>query len=141
MYRQIEDTYLTSGQVRFGYWHMAFLGPESGWAAEASECADEQDAFWEYHDYLYNHQSGENAGAFTRDNLKLFAAELGLDEAAFNECLDSGRYADVIEEQTTTAQGLGVSSTPAFMINGQPMLGAQPFTSFQAVIEPLLAVP
>lgn len=115
--------------------HFAFLGEESGWAAEASECAAEQDAFWEYHDLLFERQSGENQGAFNKDILKGFAEELGLDTAAFNECLDSGRYADVVANQTQTAQAVGVRSTPAFLINGTPVVGAQPFENFQTIIE------
>jgi len=114
---------------------MAFLGPESGWAAEASECAAEQDAFWEYHDKLFDSQSGENQGAFSKENLKSFAADLKLDTAQFDECLDTGKYTQVVEEQTNAAQQLGVRSTPAFVINGIPLIGAQPFDAFQQVIE------
>ena len=80
--------YVNNGNVRLGYWHVAFLGEESQWAAEASECAADQDKFWEYHDKLFASQSGENQGAFNKDNLKQFAADLKLDTAAFNECLD-----------------------------------------------------
>lgn len=119
-----------------GYRHFAFLGPESQWAAQASECAAEQDAFWEYHDLLFFDQyGGENQGAFSQENLKQFAGDLGLDTEAFNTCLDSGRYESVVTAQRTTAQQLGVRSTPAFLINGQPVVGAQPFETFQQIIE------
>ena len=118
---------------------MAFLGEESGWAAEASECAAEQDAFWEYHDKLFTSQSGENQGAFNKDNLKGFAKDLGLDSAAFDECLDSGKYTQAVQESTQLAQSIGVRSTPAFLINGQPLLGAQPFESFQTIIDQFIA--
>ena len=118
---------------------MAFLGEESGWAAEASECAADQDAFWEYHDKLFESQNGENQGAFNKDNLKAFAADLGLDTETFNECLDSGKHTQAVQEATQIAQSIGVSSTPAFLINGTPMLGAQPFESFQQVIDKALA--
>jgi protein-disulfide isomerase len=121
------------------YWHMAFLGQESQWAAEASECAADQDAFWEYHDKLFNSQNGENQGAFNKDNLKGFAADLGLDTETFNECLDSGKHTQEVQTATQFAQSIGVSSTPAFLINGTPMLGAQPFESFQQVIDQALA--
>jgi protein-disulfide isomerase len=122
-----------------GYWHMAFLGDESKYAAEASECAADQDAFWEYHDKLFESQQGENRGSFNKDNLKGFAADLGLDTEVFNECLDSGKYTQAVQEATQIAQSIGVSSTPAFLINGTPMLGAQPFESFQQVIDQALA--
>lgn len=119
--------------------HYAFLGQESFWAAEASECAGEQDAFWEYHDILFASQAGENRGAFNKENLRGFAEELGLDMNAFNECLDSGRHSEFVREQVAAAQSIGVRSTPAFLINGQPIVGAQPFEAFQQVIEGKLA--
>lgn len=121
--------------VRFGYQHFAFLGPESQWAGEASECAADQDAFWEYHDKLFDSQSGENQGVFNKDNLKRFAVDLGLDMAAFDECLDSGKYTSIVQNETQAAQSMGVRSTPTFLINGKPVLGAQPFEVFQQYIE------
>lgn len=121
--------------MRFGYWHVAFLGQESGYAAEASECAADQDAFWEYHDLLFERQSGENQGAFEKDKLKQFAAELKLDTQAFNECLDSGKYTQLVQESTQTANSMGVSSTPAFVVNGRAIMGAQPFEVFEQTIE------
>jgi len=123
--------------VRFGYQHFAFLGDESQWAAEASECAGAQseNAFWAYHDKLFSSQNGENQGAFSKDNLKRFASELGLDTKAFNECMDSGKYTDVVQSETQFGQTLGVRSTPSFVVNGQPVIGAQSFETFQQLIE------
>ena len=114
------------------------MGPESLWAAEASECAAEQDAFWEYHDFLYENQNGENRGAFSKDNLKQFAEQLGLDTDQFNQCLDTGKYTEVVEQENEVARQLGVQSTPTFVVNGTPVIGAQPFENFQQVIETFL---
>jgi len=114
------------------------LGAESNWAAEAAECAADQDKFWAYHDKLYESQAGENQGAFNKDNLKKFAEEIGLDTQTFNECLDSGKYTSLIQEDTQAAQSLGVQSTPTFLVNGQPVVGAQPFEVFQQTIESIL---
>jgi protein-disulfide isomerase len=100
--------------VRLGYWHFAFLGEESQWAGEASECAADQDAFWKYHDLLFESQSGENRGAFKKENLKRLASELGLDMDAFNECLDSGRFTSLVQSETSSARSMGVQSTPIF---------------------------
>ena len=114
---------------------MASLGPESKSAAEASECADEQGKFWEYHDKLFASQAGENQGAFSNDKLKKFAADLKLDTAKFNACLDSGKYSSVVEKETLAAQSMGVQGTPAFLVNGQPFVRAQSFEAFQQAIE------
>ena len=135
---QIDEAYIQSGKVRLGYWNFAFLGDESTWAAEAAECAADQDKFWEYHDILYGSQSGENQGAFNKDNLKKFAEELGLDTQTFNECLDSGKYTSLIQDDTSASSALGVNSTPTFLVNGQAVVGAQPFEVFQQTIESLL---
>ena len=126
---------MNNGKVRLGYLHFAFLGEESQWAAEASECAAEQDKFWEYHDLLFARQSGENRGAFSKENLKKFAEEMDLDQKQFAECLDSGKYASLVSGQTSFAQQLGVQSTPSFIVNDQPLVGAQPFEAFQKLIE------
>lgn len=127
------------GQVRVGYVHFAFLGDESIWAAEASECAADQNQFWEYHDLLFARQNGENQGAFNKDNLKAFAEELGLDTAVFNECLDSGKYTSLVQQQTDLGRSIGVESTPTFLINGQGIVGAQEFAAFQSVIDQQLS--
>jgi protein-disulfide isomerase len=121
--------------VRFGYQHFAFLGSESIWAAEASECAGDQDRFWEYHDLLFDSQSGENQGAFSKDNLKKLARPLGLDQAAFDQCLDSGKYERLVQDETNAAQQLGVRSTPTFLINGEPVLGAQSLAVFESYFQ------
>ena len=135
---QIDEQYMQSGKVRFGYFNFAFLGPESTWAAEAAECAADQNKFWEYHDKLYSSQSGENQGAFNKDNLKKFAEELGLDTSTFNECLDSGKYTQLIQDESSMASSIGVRSTPTFLINGQALVGAQPFEIFEQTIDSFL---
>ena len=118
MERQLEDKYVKTGQMKFVYRYMAFLGQESQWAAEAAECAGEQGKFWDYHDTLFANQKGENQGAFSKDNLKKFAADLKLDTTKFNECLDSGKYTDKVKKSNDDAAQLGVSSTPTVLVNG-----------------------
>ena len=88
---------------------------------------------------LFESQSGENQGAFNKDTLKQLAKDLGLDSKTFDECLDSGKYAELIQNQTATAQQLGVRSTPSFVINGQALIGAQPFENFKSIIDSLLS--
>jgi protein-disulfide isomerase len=133
--RQIDENYVENGDVRIGYWHFSFLGPQSNLAAEASECAADQDAFWEYHDLLFDSHTGGQKANFTEENLKLMAADLELDTEKFNECFDSGTYKELVQNQTSTAQSLGVGSTPAFLVNGIAIIGAQPFENFQQVID------
>jgi len=114
---------------------MAFLGEESAWAAEAAECAADQDKYWEYHDKLFASQGGENQGAFAKENLKQFAADIGLDTNQFNECMDTGKHTELIQSDTALAQQIGVQSTPSFLVNGTPLVGAVPVEEFQSLIE------
>jgi protein-disulfide isomerase len=76
--KTIRNTYVKDGSVKLVYRDFPFLGSESYKAAEAARCAAEQGKFWEYHDYLYSHQMGENQGAFSDTNLKSFAGTLKL---------------------------------------------------------------
>jgi protein-disulfide isomerase len=135
---QVEQQYVETGKVRFGFVNFAFLGSESTWAAEAAECASDQNKYWEYHDKLYSSQAGENQGAFNKDNLKKFAQDLGLNTQTFSDCLNSGKYSALIQSDTSLSSSLGVQSTPTFVINGQSVVGAQPFDVFQQAIDPLL---
>lgn len=131
--------YVDTGKAKFAFRHYAFLGQESTWAAEASECANEQGKFWDYHNYLYSHQGGENQGAFSKDNLKSFAATLGLNSSQFASCLDSDKYAKNVADDLSTGQKAGVNGTPGTFINGQLVVGAQPYASFKTIIDQELA--
>lgn len=126
---------MLTGKVRFGYAHFAFLGEESVLSAEASECAAEQGKFWEYHDLIFTPPADGARRNLSVANLKLLAGELKLNQVEFDACLDSGKYKELVQNQTRTFQGIGVSSTPSFIINGTPVVGAQPFENFQQIIE------
>lgn len=130
--------YVDTGKVKFVYKHSAFLGQESVWAAQASECAADQGKFWEYHDLLFSHQNGENQGAFNKDKLIGFASELGLDMAKFEPCLTNDETLARVQADTQEGQRAGVRGTPTFFINGQPLVGAQPLQAFQQVIDKTL---
>jgi protein-disulfide isomerase len=136
--RQIDEEYIQKGLVRFGYYHLVILGNESQYAAEASECAADQDAFWAFHDRLFEELTGKNQGRFNVDNLKRFASELGIESESFASCLDSRMYESAVKSQSITASSIGFRSTPSFLINGQPLFGAQPFETFQQYIDPYL---
>ncbi len=71
--------------------------------------------------------------------MKLFAEALGLDQETFDQCLDSGKYTAVVQQEIELSRQLGVQSTPVFLINGVQIIGAQPYESFEQVIESLLA--
>lgn len=135
---QIIDNYVSSGQVYFEYRSLAFLGQESLDAAEAAYCAGDQGKFWEYHDTLFSNQTGENVGDFSAARLRQFAAQIGLDEAAFAGCLADGTHQATVQAEIDAAHAAGISSTPSFLINGNLVEGAQPYDVFEAEIEAAL---
>jgi protein-disulfide isomerase len=134
------NDYVKNGQVEFVYRDYAFLGPESVRAAEAARCAGEQGKFWEYHDYLYGHQSGENQGNFSDAHLKSFAQTLGLNTSSFNNCLDGGKYAQAVADSKNEGIAAGVTGTPkGFILSGGKIVstidGAESFASVKQKID------
>jgi protein-disulfide isomerase len=99
-------------------------------AAEAAQCAHEQGKFWEYHDKIMANQQ-----KLSDDDLKQFATDISLDVEKFNACYTSGKFRADVQKDQTDGQKVGVSGTPAFLINGRFLSGAQPFESFKAIID------
>jgi protein-disulfide isomerase len=117
--QQLAPQYIDTGKAKVIYHSFAFIGQESQWAAEAADCAGEQDKFWPFALYVLNHQAGENVGAFSRDNLKGFAKQVGLDTNAFNTCYDSGKYQATVQQEKNQGDQLGLQGTPTFYVNGK----------------------
>ena len=126
---KIEADYIDTGKARFVFRHLAVLGPFSERAAEAAECAREQGKFWPYHDRLF-----EKAGRLAFTDARLME-ELGLDRAALEGCLASGRHTDRILAEAALARRLGASGTPTFLINGSLVIGAHPFETFKRILD------
>jgi len=105
-------------------------------SAEASECAAEiggNDGFWKMYDKIFT------ADDITVTGLKKLAKDIGLNEAKFNDCLDSGKTANKVKAQADEATTFGVQGTPANFLNGNEVPGgAQPFSTYKAAIDSLL---
>ena len=139
----LREKYVTTGKILFVYRDFAFLGQESIKAAEAARCAGDQGKFWEYHDYLFTHQRGENQGAFVNANLKSFAVSLGLNTSTFNQCLDSSKHSKEVMDSRTAGAKAGVNGTPKGFIlkNGKVVStidGAEPTATITAKIDAAL---
>lgn len=103
-------------------------------AAEAGQCANDQDAFWGYHDLLYERQPH-----FTIPELKGYAKELKLDTAAFDNCLDSGKYTAEVERDFRDGVAVGVRGTPTFFFNGNAIAGTLSESALTQITEFFLA--
>jgi protein-disulfide isomerase len=141
---KIIDEYVRTGKVYLIYRSMGnFLGDfggttESQDAAMAAYCAGEVGKFWEYHDILFANWNGENQGNYSIDRLVDFSRALNLDERSFRDCIVSQRFLERVSQDAADGKAIGVSGTPSFEINGQLLEGAQPFESFQQIIEKAL---
>lgn len=126
-----------SGEVNFVYRHFPLnsIHPRAQKAAEASVCAQEQGKFYEYHDKLF-----ENQRALDIESLKSYAADLGLDTEAFNNCLDSGAAEEKVAKDLASATANGGQGTPYFIIlnneNGKTsaVSGAVPYSQIESAI-------
>ena len=133
-FRQVYPTLLTEYGDRIRYvirnYPLTSIHAHAAKAAEAAECAADQDKFWEYHDVLYPRQA-----SLDLPNLKQYAAELGLDGDRFAACLDSGEKAEIVAADVRDGRAYGLNGTPTFFINGRKLVGAQPLAVFESYIE------
>jgi protein-disulfide isomerase len=146
--KQLVDTFVAGGQVRFVYRSFGlFIGPESKASAEAAYCAGDQAKFWQFHDILFANHTGENVGDYTDRKLQAFAKTLGLDMNTFDSCRNSGKYADLVTQDGIDGAAAGIKATPSFVltyvVNGETksklIEGAQPLGVFKTEIEAALA--
>lgn len=133
----IKVKYVDSGQVKLVFGPMLDHGEYSLQAHQAAECAGEQGQFWPMHDLLFTFQ--DQLWEDTKEATKELATRLEIDHEQFNSCMDEQRYAELVQSQDQLRRDLGIRTRPTLDVNGQFVIGPQPFASFEAVIEPVLA--
>ena len=121
-------------QIRFVWRDFPVITLLSPKAAEAGQCAHEQNKFWEFHDVIYQHE-----GSIQASDLQAYATEVGLNLEQFNDCVTSRRYRDRVNAQQHEAFERGLKGAPAFFVNGQPIIGPQSLAVFEKLIDPILA--
>lgn len=141
---QIAEKYIKTGKAKFVWKDFPFEGGDSALASEAAHCAQDQGKFWEFHNLLFtyiwdNYYSRnlnvEDETIFTNAKLKELAGQLGLDSIKFGSCVDSGKYSKLVEDNYQEGIAKGTKSTPTFFVNGQKVVGAQPFSVFSQIID------
>lgn len=123
------------GRIRLVYRHLPLtsIHPEAFPAAEAAMCANEQNAFWQFHEKLFSNEA-LGSSIYTQ-----YAQDLALDMTSFESCIAERRYQEAVQTDLDFAVNLGVRSTPTFFINGLAIVGAQPLDVFKQVIDRELA--
>lgn len=132
-YRALLDAY--PGKIRFVYrnFPLTSIHPEAFPSAQAAMCANDQNAFWDYHDKLF---SSADLG---QSVYVQYASDLGLDMDKFQSCLSNGAHDAEITSDSNYALSIGVGSTPTFFVNGYKVEGAYPLDYFKQVIDQELA--
>ena len=105
-------------------------------AAEAAECAADQNKFWQMHDRMY-----QAYGELAVVQLKYYAQDIGLDTAKFNTCLDSGAKASLVQQDIEDGHALNINATPTFYINQQQHVGGLKMEEFNAIVSGAQAAP
>ncbi|MBP9716332.1 MAG: DsbA family protein [Candidatus Levybacteria bacterium] len=136
---QIKKDYVDTGKAKFAYRHypLTSIHPNAQKTAEATECANEQGKFWEYHDQLFTYQADWETltGEALDSKLNEYAVAVGIDGTELLECVTSNKFADKVGEDISAGNEIGVDGTPATFINGIKISGAVPYEEFKAEIE------
>lgn len=125
-----------AGKVKLAYrdFPLESIHPQARRSAEAARCAADQGKFWDYYDVLFN-----ESPKLSPEDLKRYAAQVGIDGKKFEECISAGVHKSAVQNDLNEGNRLGVTGTPAFFINGRPLTGAQPLAAFARVIDEELA--
>lgn len=137
---ELFKNYVETGKVKVVFKDFTIIGADSVNAAHAAHCASDQGKFWEYHDTLYNHWTGENNGWASQDNLYSFAKDMNLDMEQFTKCMNDKKYESLIQASNADAKALELGGTPGFFVISKDnkitkIGGAQPFEVFQKIFD------
>lgn len=132
---KLVEKYVDQGLLRIEFRDFPYLGDESDLAARAARAAAEQDSFWPFHERLFAEQPPPNSGRLDRERLSGIAKDLGLDTDRFLKDMDSDEVAAAIERDRDEGMAIGVTGTPAFLINDRVLMGALPTEDFVETID------
>ncbi len=140
---QIEQAYIETGKVYFEYrdFPLTQIHGSAVLAAHAANCAAAQNSYYPMHDRLFQGQSDSEWGGDLSQDFATFlgyASEIGLDQQALQSCVQSQQFAPLIEQDYRAGLEAGIQSTPAFVVNGELLVGAQPFDVWQKTLDAAL---
>lgn len=141
---QVELMLVETGQAKFVFYDFPLTGihPTSFLAARSARCAEDQDKFWEYHDAVFRNQASWRLEQSPMAHFLNFAADVGLDVDDFEACVKSDRHAELVSANMRLGYELGVSGTPAVMVQGNDkppfLVPNNSFAGIQAAIEQIM---
>lgn len=145
---QIKKDYVDTGKVKYVYRDLplSFHDPLATKQAIAANCAREQgndETYFKMHDAIFK-TTTSNGNGMTMDQLYGLATTIGIDQAAFKTCVDTDKYKDEVAKDLADAAAIGATGTPSFVIGastdsgeieGQLVVGAQPYAAFKTIID------
>lgn len=137
MIPELIERYVDTGKARYVYreFPLTQIHPAAQKASEAAICAGEQDKYWEMNEHLFANVDEWSQAEDPSGSFKGYAQELGLDGGTFDECLDSGAAAVVVQGDALAGESFGVNATPYFFINDLPIRGGLPVDALGQVID------
>ena len=146
----LRKNYIDTGKLKLVYRNLPLPFHQNAHKeAEAALCARDQggdSTYFKFHDQIFTNTTSNGTG-LALDQLPVIAANLGLNVSQFQKCLDSGKYKGYVDKDISYANQVGASGTPTWFvgkstsdgtIDGQIIVGAQPFSSFQPKIDNLI---
>ncbi|MCB1019170.1 MAG: thioredoxin domain-containing protein [Acidobacteria bacterium] len=127
--QKLQETYGDKLRWSFKDLPLISIHPDAQKAAEAARCAGDQGKFWEFRAAMFD------ANQINRSVFDQTAEQIGLDKAKFDSCIDTDVHAEAVQNDLREAESLGMNGTPAFLINGVLLSGAQPYEEFEKVID------
>ncbi len=134
----IKRDYIDTGKVVFIYRDFPLsFHPAAHISAQSAQCAGDQGKYWEMQDKIFGEQDKKGSGTiqYGATDLKKWAQEIGLDMNKFNQCLDSEKFKAEVDKDLADGSKAGVNGTPSSFVNGQLIVGAQPYPAFKVIID------
>ncbi|WP_017585711.1 DsbA family protein [Nocardiopsis ganjiahuensis] len=136
---ELAERYVDSGDLRIEARAFPYLGDRSHALAVGAEAAARQELFWEYQEQVFLRQDEIRSAGDPEPVMVEIADQVGMDQDQFTEDLDDASLTEAVDQDFAEGQQLGLSGTPSFLINDEPLLGAQPMDVFEARIDEALA--
>jgi len=137
IFPDFKKDFLDTNKVKYVYRDFPLnIHPKAKNAAQAAECARDQNRFWEMHAKLFEKQSEWRKSTDLNETLVGYAVEIGLNKAVFSACLNDEKYLEEVEKDRADALAAGARGTPTLFVNGEIIRGVpQSYESFKALIE------
>jgi len=133
--QKIINNYVEQGKVKYIFRDFPVHGQKAKDISQAAYCAGEQEKYWEFHDFLFKNQTKLYESDNLSEDLKKISQELSLNNDQLSACLSSERFTKEIDQNYDLGKNVGVTGTPTFFINGRKLVGAQPYQTFEKIIE------